>query len=165
VLLAAILFSGLESKQVPCQLFLIDACARRSGAYAWNTGGELPYEISKRTDFRSAESELSNYGNGALGQLRCQRSELSRGSGNSAPGSSALNVFIVRPANWQQSTRIQNAFIRVPSRAMRQYRSTRFHPFRHREWMRLADWDLRFGCQQQIKGAESTVPTGRHRLR
>jgi hypothetical protein len=86
--------------------------------------GELPYEISKRTDFRSAESELSNYGNGALGQLRRQRSEFSRGSGNSAPGSSALNVFIVRPANWQQSTRIQNAFIRVPSRAIRQYRST-----------------------------------------
>ena len=32
--------------------------------------GELPYEISKRTDFRSAESELSNYSRlvGQLGQ-------------------------------------------------------------------------------------------------
>ena len=86
--------------------------------------GEVAYEISKRTDVRSAESELSNYGKVALGRLRCQRSEVSRGSGNSASGSSALNVFIVRPAYWQQSTRIQNVFIRVPWRAMREYRST-----------------------------------------
>jgi hypothetical protein len=38
-----------------------------------------PDRISVRdlvlTDFRSAESELSNYRWGALGQLRCQRSE------------------------------------------------------------------------------------------
>jgi hypothetical protein len=50
---------------------------------------------------------------GALGQVRCQRSKVSRGIGNGADCSSALNVFIVRPANRQQSTQIQNAFIAV----------------------------------------------------
>ena len=41
---------------------------------------------------------------GALGQARRQRSKVSRGMGNGADCSSALNVFIVRPANRQQST-------------------------------------------------------------
>src|SRR5215469_9747633 len=50
---------------------------------------------------------------GALGQVRCQRSKVSRGIGNGADCSSALNVFIVRPANRQQSIQIQNAFIAV----------------------------------------------------